>query len=51
MGPFTLDARKAILRRVDRLEEMTKSEILDPSERGTIASLWRLDEYKRLSFR
>lgn len=51
MGPFTLDARKAILRRIDRLEEATKSEILDASERGTIASLWRLDEYKRLSFR
>jgi DNA sulfur modification protein DndC len=51
MGPFTIDARKMILRRIDLLEEATKSEILDSSERGVIAGLWRLDEYKRLSFK
>jgi len=51
MGPFTIEARKAILRRIDELEDATRSEILDAAERGAIASLWRLDEYKRLSFR
>lgn len=51
LGPFTLDARKEILRRVDLLEEQTGVEIIDGTERGIIASLWTLDDKPRLSFR
>jgi len=51
MGPFTIEARKAILRRIDKLEDVTRSEILNATERGVIAGLWRLDAYRRLSFR
>lgn len=51
MGPFTLDARREILARLDQLEVVTRTEILDSEERGIIAGLWRLDHYPRLSFR
>jgi DNA sulfur modification protein DndC len=50
-GPFTLEARKTILRKIDMLEEVTRTEILDASERGLIAGLWRFEEYPRLSFK
>ncbi len=50
MGPFTLDARREILERLNQLEAVTRTEILDSEERGTIAGLWRLDHYPRLSF-
>jgi len=50
MGPFTLDARRQILERLNQLEAVTRTEILDSEERGAIAGLWRLDHYPRLSF-
>lgn len=50
MGPFTLDARREILDRLNKLEVTTRTEILDSEERGVIAGLWRLDHYPRLSF-
>lgn len=51
MGPFTMDARHEILRRVDELEDMTRTEIITPAERGLIAALWRFDDVPRLSFK
>lgn len=51
MGPFTLDARREILERLNQLEAMTGSEIISPEERGLIASLWQLDHFPRLNFR
>lgn len=50
MGPFTIEARREILQRVDDLEFSTSTEILDAEERGLIASLWRIDDIPRLSF-
>lgn len=50
MGPFTLEARQEILRRVDVLEATTATSILDSDERGLIARLWELDSIPRLSF-
>lgn len=51
MGPFTLEARKAILKRIDRLEDLTGHCIIDAEERGVIAGLWQLDQFPRLSFK
>ncbi len=51
MGPFTLDARREILDRLNQLEVATRTEILDSEERGIIAGLWRLDHYPRLTFK
>jgi len=51
MGPFTLEARKTILRRVDLLEAETGRQIIDAQERGVIAGLWKLDNHARLKFR
>ncbi|MHB0954255.1 MAG: phosphoadenosine phosphosulfate reductase domain-containing protein [Allorhizobium sp.] len=50
MGPFTLEARKTILRRIDLLEAETGRQIIDSQERGVIAGLWRFDDYARLKF-
>lgn len=50
LGPFTLDARREILDRLDSLEAETRTIILDSDERGLIASLWRLDSITRLNF-
>lgn len=50
MGPFTIEARKEILKRVDQLEIDTGATILDSDERGLIARLWELDGIPRLSF-
>jgi DNA sulfur modification protein DndC len=51
LGPFTIGARKAILRKVDELEDCTKSVVMDAEERGVIAGLWTMDRFPRLSFR
>lgn len=50
MGPFTIDARREILERLEDLEFRTSTEILDSEERGLIASLWRIDSLPRLHF-
>jgi DNA sulfur modification protein DndC len=50
LGPFTIQARREILGRVDELEHQTRTVILDSDERGLIASLWRFDDMPRLSF-
>ena len=49
-GPFTLQARKEILRKIDTLESQTGTTILDSAERGLIARMWELDHLPRLSF-
>ncbi|WP_168293077.1 phosphoadenosine phosphosulfate reductase family protein [Rhizobium leguminosarum] len=51
LGPFTLEARKMILQRIDALEVRTRTEIVDSSERGVIAGLWEVDEFARLNFK
>lgn len=51
LGPFTIDARKEILKRVDALEDLTQATIIDTEERGVIASLWRMDNFVRLPFK
>jgi DNA sulfur modification protein DndC len=51
LGPFTLQARKEILRRIDALEAQTGKIILDLEERGLIARLWEMDHLPRISFR
>jgi DNA sulfur modification protein DndC len=51
LGPFTILARKQILRRVDDLEDITKTVIIDSEERGVIAALWTMDGFPRLDFR
>lgn len=51
LGPFTLEARQEILRKLDNLEDQVGVRILSPEERGVIASLWRLDHVPRLSFK
>jgi DNA sulfur modification protein DndC len=51
LGPFTLQARKEILHRIDELEAQTGKIILDFEERGLIARLWELDHLPRISFR
>ena len=50
MGPFTIDARREILDRVNLLEAETRTNILDSDERGLIASLWNFDQTPRLAF-
>lgn len=51
MGPFTIEARKEILERVNKLEDETRTVIVDSDERGVIASLWSMDHFSRLSFK
>ncbi|WP_210246777.1 hypothetical protein, partial [Bradyrhizobium sp. UNPA324] len=51
LGPFTIDARKEILRRVDVLEDSTGATIINAEERGVIASLWTMDNFARLTFK
>ncbi|MBR1089924.1 phosphoadenosine phosphosulfate reductase family protein [Bradyrhizobium manausense] len=51
LGPFTIDARKEILKRVDSLEDLSGTTIIDTEERGVIASLWTMDHFARLAFR
>jgi DNA sulfur modification protein DndC len=51
LGPFTIQARKEILHRIDSLEAQTGEIILDFEERGLIARLWELDHLPRISFR
>jgi DNA sulfur modification protein DndC len=43
MGPFRLDARKAILERVKTLEREVGAQILTPDEEAEIKRLWRRD--------
>ncbi|ULK95111.1 phosphoadenosine phosphosulfate reductase family protein [Bradyrhizobium sp. I71] len=51
LGPFTIKARREILRRVDALEDLTATTIIDVEERGVIAALWTMDNFARLAFR
>lgn len=51
LGPLTVAARKQILRKVDELEDRTRTKIISAEERGVIAALWTLDEIPRLNFR
>jgi DNA sulfur modification protein DndC len=51
LGPLTMLARKEILRRVDDLEDLTKTTIIGPEERGVIAALWTMEQFPRLSFK
>jgi DNA sulfur modification protein DndC len=51
LGPFTLEARREILKRVDDLEDKTRTIIISAEERGLIASLWNMDRFPRLSFK
>lgn len=51
LGPFTIAARKQILRKVDELENLTRTVIISSEERGAIAALWTLDHIPRLNFR
>lgn len=51
LGPFTLEARALILKKIDELEDTTRQSILSSEERGVIAPLWRLDHVKRLKFK
>lgn len=51
LGPFTIEARKEILRRVDALEDLTATTIIDTEERGVIAALWTMENFARLTFR
>ena len=50
LGPLTIEARHEVLARLEDLEFRTSTELLDAEERGLIASLWRIDGVKRLSF-
>jgi DNA sulfur modification protein DndC len=50
MGPFTIETRQEILKKLDALEAETNRTILDSDERGLIASLWKFDDVPRLSF-
>jgi DNA sulfur modification protein DndC len=50
-GPLTICARKQILRKIDQLEETTRTVIISPEERGVIASLWTIDAIPRLNFK
>jgi DNA sulfur modification protein DndC len=51
LGPFTISARKHILKRVDDLEDRTKTVIIDAEERSMIAALWTMDQFPRLNFK
>lgn len=51
LGPFTLEARKLILREVRRLEKTTDATIISDEEMSCIESLWALDHIPRLSFK
>jgi DNA sulfur modification protein DndC len=42
-GPFTISARKEILRTLSRLERRTGHRLLTPSERAAIGLLWQRD--------
>jgi DNA sulfur modification protein DndC len=44
-------ARKEILKRIDHLEDVTSTTIIDPEERGVIAALWTMDHFPRLRFK
>ena len=48
MGPFTLEARREILGRLNDLEDEVGLELLDSDERGAIAGIWKLDYLPRL---
>ncbi len=42
-GPFTLEVREKLLRRLESLEEETEEILLSPSEREAIEDIWRED--------
>lgn len=47
MGPFTLEVRRRILRRLDRLERETGQQFLSVAERELIDDIWRRDQVSR----
>jgi DNA sulfur modification protein DndC len=51
LGPFTLEARKEILLRLNRLENFSGITVLSVDERQVIERLWELDHLPRLSFK
>jgi DNA sulfur modification protein DndC len=51
LGPLTISARKQILRKVDDLEDLTKTVIISSEERGVIAALWSMDKIPRMDFK
>jgi DNA sulfur modification protein DndC len=51
LGPFSIEARKEILLRVNELERKTKRTIISVEELRAIRHLWRLDSHARLDFR
>ncbi len=51
LGPFSMSARKEILRRIESLEESTSTTILKREDRELIIYLWTLDHVPRLDFR
>jgi DNA sulfur modification protein DndC len=51
MGPFSLEARKNILSKVNHLETLSNRRIILPVERKAIEILWSLDHIPRVNFR
>jgi DNA sulfur modification protein DndC len=51
LGPFSINARKEILRKIECLEDCTGTTILNKEEREIIDYLWTLDHIPRLDFR
>ncbi len=51
LGPLTMSARREILKRVDELENRTRTTIINSEERGVIAALWTMEHFPRLRFK
>lgn len=50
MGPFTIEARKEILAKIDALEELTACVVVNAEERRAIFKLWELDDLPRINY-
>ena len=50
LGPFSIEARKEILRRIEQLEHRANKPILSKDEREMIHYLWTVDQVPRLNF-
>ena len=46
MGPFTLDVRERILRRLKVLEDDTRQQLISESELDVIKDIWRCDQVR-----
>jgi hypothetical protein len=51
LGPFTIEARQQISKKIDALEDQVNDAIVDNEERSAIASLRKLDHLPRLNFK